>query len=373
MIAGGAMLVKYKKAQLARVPLPKKAIISVHVAEAGYGTFHEKKRFLGTVMPKISADIAPRVTGHLVEVRVREGALVKKGDLLALLDDRPERDKVAELRASLAAAKTAFSTQEAIYHRDKRLFSAKAISQEALDQSHATRDNARAQVIALEKALHTARTDLSYTRLYAPFSGVVTGRLADPGDLALPGKAVVSMEEPDKGYYVSARVPQGLFPSLKIGGRAFIQRDNGRKEASLKGAISRIHPAVHEATLATVEIDMKERPFDLPSGAAVDVDLVTRTVKGWQVPARALLENVDATYLFVVRENSTVHVVKVDVLAKGPEEVVVKGTLKKDLMVVVAQESGLLRLHEGQKVRIIPAPGKEIYTKVLQKNRSAVL
>ena len=350
IIAGGAVLIRYKKAQLAKVPLPKKAILPVHLARAIYGRFPEEKRFLGTIVPKISADIAPRVTGYLIEVRVREGALAKKGDLLALLDDRIEADKVAELKASIAAAKTAFSTQDAIYRRDRRLFSAKAISQEVLDRSHSTRDNAWAQVVAIEKALQSAETNLSYTRLYAPFSGIVTRRLADPGDLALPGKAVLSMEDPDRGYYVSVRVPQDLFSCLKVGDRAFIDMD---KEASINGTISRIHPAVRVGTLATVEIDLKERPFDLPSGATVDVDLVTKTVEGWQVPARALLEDVDAAYLFTVGKDSRIHVLKVNVLARGPEEVVVAGGSKKEFMVVVAQESGLLRLNEGQKIRII--------------------
>ena len=206
LIAVGIMVVKKKKAELASVPPPEKALTPVQAVQAHWGEFPGYENFLGTVKPKIAADIAPRITARIVEVRVREGRAVKKGEVLARLDDRAEKDNVASLAARLAAARTAFATHEAIYKRDRKLFEAKAISRETLDLSTTTRDAARAEVVTLAKQLDSARTELSYTILKAPFDGVITARIMDPGDMALPGKPVLAMESPEAGYFVEVKV-----------------------------------------------------------------------------------------------------------------------------------------------------------------------
>ncbi|NOY52731.1 MAG: efflux RND transporter periplasmic adaptor subunit [Deltaproteobacteria bacterium] len=352
LISAGVLLVRHRKAELAQVPLPAEVVPAVETAPVVKGIFPETKRFLGTLSAKEAADLAPRVTGSLVEVRVREGAKVKKGDLLARLDDRLERDKVAEVRAELAAAQTALVTQEAIYRRDADLFAAKAISREAMDRSHSVRDAARARVTALSHELHTAKTNLSYTRITAPCNGVITARLADPGDLAVPGKPVLAMETPDLGYFVSVKVPQDLFPKLRVGGKAFLLPglDGGPK---LSARISRIHPAVRAGTLAVVELDVIPSPFGLPTGATLDVDLVIRQHQGWRVPTRALLENTDAVYLYRIKDDETIHIEKITLLSRGPEWAVVSGAIPEKARVVTAQESALLRLHEGETVRIV--------------------
>jgi len=352
LVLGGMLVIAHRKAKLAEVPPPAQVALAVKAARTAHGTFPATQRFLGTLSAKEAADLAPRLAGHLLEVRVREGAAVRKGDLLAILDGRQERDKVAQLRADLAAARTALATQEAIFQRDRSLFEAKAISREALDRSLTARDSARARLTNLRNALHSAETDLSYTRIPAPFAGVVTARLADPGDLAVPGKPVLAMEAPEAGYFVLVKVPQDLFPKLAVGEQALLSGGpdgTGRISAS----VSRIHPAVGEGTLATVEIDTKSSPFGLPTGATIDVDLVTGTYEGWRVPVGALLENTGAVYVFRVTGDAAIHVEQVSLLSRGPEWAIVRGEIPDHTRVVVARESALLRLHEGQKVRIV--------------------
>ena len=351
LVLAGVLIVAHKKAELAELPLPSETALAVKTAKASHGTFPATQRFLATLSAKESAKLAPRVTGHLLEVRVREGAVVEKGDLLAVLDKRQEQDKVAELRADLSAARTALATQEAIYQRDRSLFQAKAISQEALDQSLAVRDSARARVTIGEQSLESAQTQLSYTRISAPFDGVVTERLADPGDLALPGRAILAMEAPERGYFVSVKVPQDLFPELELGGEALL-RPPTETGQTLSTRISRIHPALRQGSLATVEIDMDNRPFGLPTGATLDVDLVTDIYEGWRVPVGAVLENTEAAYVFCVVADGNIHIERVSLLSSGPDWDVVSGELPADAEVVVALESALLRLHEGQKVTI---------------------
>ncbi len=353
LIAAGVRLVKIKKADIASTPRPAPRLTTVETTRAIQGTFPISTTRLGRIAAKRQTTLAARITSHILTVAVREGAMVKKGEILIQLDDRREKDRVAATRADLAAAKTQLTTQEAIFVRDQKLFAAQAISQETLDKSRASRDAARARATALKKSLDTAVTDLSYTRITAPADGVVTARLADPGDLATPGKALLKLEEQQAGYYIQVNIPQADFARIKEGAPASIRPAGTDTRPPITARVSRIHPAVTVGTLATVEIDVARQPFGLPTGATVRISLVEGTASGWKVPGRALLENINKNYIFTVDDQGLVHIVPVAILARNSDWSVVDGPLKENSRVIVAQESTLLRLHEQQPVKVV--------------------
>ncbi len=356
LIAGGALVIKKKRQELKNTPLPERAPVPVEVARPRAGVFPITRRYLATIRAKVTSSISPRITGRIFEVRVREGARVKKGQVLAVIDDRQVKDKIRELKARLIAARSALNTQEAIFERDERLFKNKAISREQLDRSRTARDLARAEVASLGSALSSAKTDLSYVRLTAPVDGVITRRYQDPGDLALAGKPVVEMEAPEEGYYVDIKVPQAEFPLLRKGAKVLVEKDrfstgDNVKKDVMELSISRLHPAVTTGTLAEIEADTPSSPFGLPTGATVSVRVETGRCRGIQVPSRALLENVRSSFVFTVDKGDKVHVHRVKVINRGPDYAVIReGDILDESRVIVAQESALLRLHEGQKV-----------------------
>ena len=357
LVGAGAVIIKKKRAELDRVQPPARAPVLVRTARVERGRFPVTRRYLGTIRPKISVDIAPRITGRLFEVRFREGMKVRKGELLALIDDRQIRDRLDELKARLSAARTSFETQQRVFERDERLFEAKAVSQEQLDRSHAARDAARAEVVALEAALRSEGTMLSYSRLCAPFDGVITRRYQNPGDLAVPGRPVLAMEEPAAGYYVEIKIPQAEFAAVRPGARVRLLNgypgplSSGDGSEVIDASVSRIHPAVTTGTLSAVEADCGKPPFGLPTGAAVTAMIETGSVEGCKVPVTALLENVDSAHVFLVDAKGVVHVRQVRVLYEtGDWAVVAAPGISTGDKVVVAHESALLRLHEGEKV-----------------------
>ena len=355
LIAGGVRLVKIKKAGIAKIPLPAQQVLAVKTTLVTQGEFPISKTLLGQIVAKHQAALAARITSHILAVNVREGAMVNKGDILIQLDDRSEKDRVAATRADLAAARTQLATQEAIFVRDRKLFAAQAISQETLDKSRASHDAAKARVTALAKSLDTAITNLSYTRIAAPVSGIITSRLVDPGDLATPGKPLLKLEEPQAGYYIQVNIPQADFSRVHQGDKAEIIPDHFGTDTRppITARISRIHPAVTTGTLATVEIDVDRQPFSLPTGATVRVSLVEGTASGWKVPARAVLENVKHNYVFTVDNQRHIHIVPAVILAKNGNWLVIDASLSENSRLIVAQESALLRLHEKQSVKVV--------------------
>jgi hypothetical protein len=182
----------------------------------------------------------------------------------------------------------------------------------------------------------------------------------EPGDLAMPGKPILSMEAPDSGYYVQVGVPQREIPLLKCGDTVTLFPDVSghiKPGAPLPAqplciSISRIHPAVRSGTLGVIEADTAQRPFGLPSGSAIKVAIATGRFAGLKVPLRSLLEQVDSATVFTVRDD-TVYPVPVRLLYRGTDWAVVDAPefVENKTTVITAQESALLRLHAGQKIK----------------------
>ncbi len=356
LIVAGIRLIKHKKAAISSIEAPKPRLMAVATVTAEKGEFAIRKTLLGEIVAKRQALLSARITSHIITVVGRPGTVVQKGDLLVQLDDRPQKDRVAAVRADLAAAKTQLATQKSIFSRDKKLFAAKAISQEALDKSRASYESARARATALQKTLNTAIADLSYTVIKAPAAGVITSRLVDPGDLATPGKTLLGVEESEAGYYILVNLPQADFSRIKLGNPVEIVPDKFSRNSdagNIVAAVSRIHPAVSQGTLASIEIDVAERPFSLSTGATVRVALIEDNVKGWKIPARAILENVAQSYLFTVNADNLVQIISARILAENGDWLVVAAELNEKSRLIVAQESALLRLHENQAVKVV--------------------
>ena len=346
---------KKRKEALGLAPPPKALPVLVESAPLETGVFPVGKSYLGTVRAKVEADISSRVEERILKLELREGDRVKKGDLICVLDDRVERARVSEIRSKLEAAETALATQEGIYKRDLTLFKNKALSAEELDVSRARMDAARGEVEGLKAELKAALAELSFTRIKAPFSGVVTKRYRDPGDLAIPGAPILSIEATDQGYYVEIRVPQDEFPRLKPGRAVRLSLKEEAGKGGILAEISRIHPAIRAGTLATVEVDLKERPFGLPTGAVVNAFIELGRVEGVRVPVRALLQDVDKTFCYFLDEENRVRIRPVKILWTGERFAVLSG-LPRPLpgrRVVTAAESALLRLHEGERVGLL--------------------
>ena len=266
--------------------------------------------------------------------------------------------KVGALKAQLAGARSTLATQEGIYKRNLMLYEHKALSKEALDCSRSTRDEARARVLSLEKELEAARLEVSYCTLKAPFDGVVTKRLQDPGDLALPGKPILVLENAGAGYRVLVQVPQDLVPVLKAGDEVYLAPS--AQGPYVKATLSRIYPAVATGLMATVEVGVKEPPLGLPSGSVLEATLVVARKEGLKVPLGALLHKPEGVLVWAVKPDRGLVPKKVEVLAANRREALVSGEISPGEKVVVGTDALLLRLHPGLKVVPLEGGGDEV-------------
>jgi RND family efflux transporter MFP subunit len=160
----------------------------------------------GTVRSRTVANIAPRMTARILEVKVNAGDKVKKGDVIARLDEREIRAQEQAALAALAGANARANRAKADEQRTRSLYSKEAATRENVDAVVARAKEAQAGASQATSAVNEIRTHLADTLLFAPFDGVVVKRLKEPGDMGLPGVPAVTLQTP-QGLRLEADVP----------------------------------------------------------------------------------------------------------------------------------------------------------------------
>lgn len=346
VVAGLIVVRRVRVYQKEHAPLAPEPTVVVRVVPVTHERVVRSRHVLGTVVGADEADLAPRIMAQVVAVKVREGDLVQAGQVLAVLDDREAQDGLHEAQAALTAAEAAYQAQHDATARDRRLFEVKAIAQEQWDRSVAADAAAAAQREAAAGRLDSAQTRLSFCRIVAPADGVVARRLADPGDLALPGKPLFKFVRQET-VRVRAELPPGDWTELHAGLPVTLTLGASRVEA----AVSRVFPAMGANHLAVFEADVPRPSAGFVSGAAVGVDVQLGSAEGLTAPSAALLEGDRGAFVFTV-VNGTIRTVKVAVLDRSLDQVVVTGDVRAGDPVVVARFSRLMTLHDGIKISV---------------------
>jgi RND family efflux transporter MFP subunit len=226
-------------------------------------------RSTGTVRARETAVISAQVMGRIQQVLVREGESVRAGQTLVVLDDAAPR---ASLEQSQAAVRTAQNAQAAAQSnaslaastlsRYKQLESEKSVSPQEMDEvsrraeaAAANLDAVRAQTDAARAQESAARTMLGYTRLVAPFAGVVTARMADPGTMAAPGMTLIQIDRAG-ALQLQTTVDESAIGAIHKGMKVEVAID-GASSAETTGTVAEIDAAADPSSHGfLVKIDL---------------------------------------------------------------------------------------------------------------------
>jgi HlyD family secretion protein len=194
--------------------------------------------------------LAFKSSGQIVTMHVQEGAAVKKGELLATLDDTRYADALAQAKATLAAAQVTCKNDEANYRRLAALVATSSASIKERDDAKAKFEAARATCEAADAAVALAQREFDDTRLYAPSDGTVENRILQPGDMASPSAPVftIALQSP---LWVRTYVPEREVGRVRLGLSATISTDS-YPGSVYQGWIGFISPTA-EFTPKTVE------------------------------------------------------------------------------------------------------------------------
>jgi len=255
------------------IDAPKSDFQPGRTARASVETVTDFYESVGTVRPKTETRVDSQVMGKVVEVHVRSGDPVTKGQALVRLDSRESEVRLEQALQGLSsarsrreqrgqaviAAKAEQDRAEAAFRRTRTYFDEKAATAQDMEQAEAAYRQAKARLEQAEQAMNEAdsgvkqamkgveeaRIALSYTRVNAPEAGEVARRLVEPGDLAVPGKPLLLLQTRGN-LRLEALIPESLIIKIRTGTVLDLKID--ALDRLMTGSVEEVVPSADPAT-----------------------------------------------------------------------------------------------------------------------------
>ena len=196
-------------------PVPVESADGLATRQIAMQTIPSVTEAVGTVQAEQIATISSRVVANILEMRVAAGQRVSKGETLVVLDERDLRHRVEQAQDAIRSAEATLSQAQSDYNRDKPLFDQQVITPYDFEHTQTNLKTAEANLHRLQQAEKEAEVNLSYAVISSPFSGVVVDKLANVGDLAAPGKPLLTMYEQGR-LWLEANVPEELMGHIRL-------------------------------------------------------------------------------------------------------------------------------------------------------------
>ena len=267
--------------------------ITVQIGAAAKGDIGASMTVVGNLIGQQTVDVVPRTGGRLVTVNVQLGDAVRRGQLLAKLEDFEIVEQVKQAEASLEVARATIRQREADlkvaelnFDRSKNLYQRQLLAKQALDDAESRYMAAEAQ-IDLSKAqaqqtsarLEELQINLGNTRIVSPVDGFVGKRNVDPGAWVSQNAPIVSVVEISSLRLVANVVEKDL-RLVNTGDPATVEVDAYPGDL-FKGQIARVSPVLDPATrTATMEVEIPNRDNRLKPGMYARVLLIIEERKG---------------------------------------------------------------------------------------------
>lgn len=290
----------------------------------------EKLEVSGHTEPNKTLHLRAELSGKINAISVKEGQIVKKGQLVASLE---LRDKQIQLQKALALQ----TERQNSYERTQKLVASKLQSQNSIEQALSLLKSAQAEVASVE-------LELERTKIYAPFTGLVNELDIEIGTFVESNTQIATLIAIDP-LIISVKIPQQVYSRVKLGQDADIQVINGEKRKGKVKYLSSLANSDTRSFKAEIEIDNKDG--SLPAGLSAKVIIETEKKKAHFVsPALLSLDNDGYLGIKTVNTQDTVEFHKVDIINSESKGLWVSGLPDSANIITVGQ--GFVR--EGTKV-----------------------
>lgn len=242
--------------------------------------------------------VSAQISGRVVELLFDVGDYVKKGDVIARIDEREVSQAFAGSQAQVAQAQATLVNAKANYERSQRLFERKFVSQAALDSALAQYKAAQAAAAAAGASAGVASTTKGYATILAPYSGVVAARQIEVGEMASPGKPIMTGFDP-KDLRVVASVPQYKIDEVRNAPRAAVEFPAQHKWVQATSVT--VLPVADSRTHTTrVRLNLPEDLRGVYPGMFARAYFTIGKAKKLLVPQAAVVRRSEVTGVYVV-------------------------------------------------------------------------
>ena len=331
-----------RPARIVRLSRPTRAEIAQNVVKTG------------TLVAPAQVDVCAKIGGRLAAIQlddgtpVEEGVRVRKGQRIALIEDREYRAALAAAEAALQSAEATLVDARREYERAKALFADGTATEQERDTAQAAFARAEAAVAQAKAQRETAQISLDETQIVAPMDGVVSARAVDPGALLAAGARIATLTETDWLRF-QIYVPTSLFGALRESGVPLEIAVDAYPGESIHATISRVYPVADDATrtvLVEAHLDNPDGKY-LPGMFAVGTLNLNRRENALVVPYDCVVRNVKQHVVYVHRDGIA-HAVEVRLGLRQDDIVeVLEGLTDEDEIVVAGQH----RLTDGAPIR----------------------
>ena len=341
-----------KSTKAAATPPPPIPVVAATSHQGDIGVYYSG---LGAVTPLATVTVKSRVDGQLMSVLYREGDTVHQGDLLVEIDDGPYRAALTQAEGQLMRDQAALENARIDLIRYQQLVPLKAIPEQQLATQQATVHQDEGVVKLDEGQIESAKVNLAYCKIAAPATGRIGLRLVDPGNIVQTadtnGLLVITQMDPISAIFtISEDQLQVVLKKMAAGQK--LEVDAYSRDAKTKLAQGSLTTLDNQIDPATGTLKLRAT-FENPKGTLfpnqfVNARLLVEEKHGVTlVPTAAVQRNSQATYVYVVKADSTVTVRPIAIgTTEGDDSEVTSGLAPGEVVVM----TGVDKLEEGTKV-----------------------
>ena len=293
---------------------------------------------IGSVISDQRIDISSKITGYIKTLPVREGDLVKRGQLLLNLDDIGIENAILQAQAGVDSASALVNDLSSDVTRFDKLFKEGSISEVKLRKSRLQYNTAQKSLTSAKAALTTAQSQRQYSHIESPADGIISARYKQAGDLASPGTPLLTLESRNQLLF-ETYVAESQLLHIDVGDSVRLTIDNATE--GLTGSVAQI---VHagDPISRTYKIKIKlPRVIGLYSGMFGRAHFRVGEQSNLVVPRSAIIKKGGLEGVYVVDDNKRIHFRWIRPKRQWPEVIEIAAGLRAGERIVVTALAGL--------------------------------
>ena len=331
--------------------------ITVLVAKAEEGTLPITRQTIGTIAPVASSALTTSIAGIVSEINVKDGADVKKGDLIAQLDARVIRATIIKNQATLAKDQVTLDNLKATMQRTVQLATKGVVAKQTGDDATAAMNVAAQAVIFDQAALDADQVNLSLTEIRAPFDGRIGTVALSPGAYVAAGTAIATVTQLNP-VFAEFNLPEGdstavrdAFNAKTLTARVMLTSLNKKKGDTIQGPVVFVDNSINPASgTLKMRAQLANDDTKLLVGQSIHVNVqLGQSAKMILVPNVAVTPTANGNAVYIVKADNTIEVRPIELGLRGENSAgLIKGLSLGEQVVT----EGQINLVNGSPVTI---------------------
>ncbi|MBE9560898.1 MAG: efflux RND transporter periplasmic adaptor subunit [Proteobacteria bacterium] len=325
---------------------------NLKTAEVSLDLLNREFRLDGVVEAINKATVSAQTRGTIQKILVDVDDYVEKGADILYLKDVSQKAQLKKAQAGEKEAISHLAKAEDEFKRIEDIYAKKVVSKSRMDEAKHALSAAKARLDSARANLEEASEQLSYTRVKAPYSGIVTERHVEVGETVQTGAQLMTGVSLDK-LRVNVDVPQSLINKIRVFGKAFVYTDAAIGSEPVRVAVDKItvFPIADRASNTfKVRLDLPEGIDGLFPGMFVKASLVTGEKQVLQIPQQSVVYRSELTAVYVVTEDGSISFRHVRLGSRNNDsQIVLSGLTVGEKVAMDPIEAGVISMRQRRQ------------------------